>query len=116
MFYFEDIFHVGPAEILSSYPAQKLRCTLGTHVLDYNDGPGDVFLLHPFAVGPDGTDAHLGFLWEEHKHLVSGIVIVSHQDDQIGASRSPLTRLVTERHLELVKCLVQLVLSNLLVQ
>ena len=78
-----------------------------------DDGSGDVLFLHSFAIRPDRPDSDLGLLREEDEHLVGGIVVVSHEYDEVASRRPSLAGLVAERHLELVECLVQLVLSHL---
>ena len=78
-----------------------------------DDCARDVLLLHALAVGLDGLDADLEVLGEEDEHLVGGVVVVRHQDDQVLARGLLLARLVAELRLELVQRLVQLVLRHL---
>ena len=62
--------------------------------------------LHSFAVGSDGLDPNFELLREEYEHLVGGIVVVSHQNNEIVSGRLFLARFVSELLLELVKGLV----------
>lgn len=50
--------------------------------------------------------------WEEDKHLVSGIVVVSHEYRKIRPPRTALARLVPELTFKLVQRLIQLVLRH----
>ena len=72
---------------------------------DY-DGARDVLLLHALAVGLDRLDADLEVLGEENEHLVGGVVVVRHEDDQVLSRWLFLARLVTELLLELIQRLV----------
>lgn len=65
--------------------------------------------MHPTPAQPTWSPA---VTWEEDKHLVSGVVVVSYQHGQVRASRPPLARLVPELGLELLQGLVQLVLGH----
>lgn len=59
--------------------------------MNNNDGPCDVFFLHPLAVGFDCLDANLGIIGKEDKHLISRIIVVGNQDNQITSSWTALT-------------------------
>lgn len=50
--------------------------------------------------------------WEEHKHLVCGVIIVGHQHGEVCAPWSSFAGFVPKLCLELLKCLVQLILSH----
>ena len=39
----------------------------------------------------DGLDSDFGVLWEEHKHLVRGVVVVGYEDGQVSAVWVSLT-------------------------
>ena len=78
-----------------------------------DDCARDVLLLHALAVGLDRLDADLEVLGEEDEHLVGGVVVVRHQDDEVLARGLLLARLVAELRLELIQGLVQLVLRHL---
>lgn len=105
--------------------------------LDYDNGPSDVFFLHPLAVHLNGLDAHFHLLWwtqntqisthetfsvtrtpashltwKEHKHLVGGVVIVGHQHGEVRPSGSTLAGSVSKLTFKLVQGLVQLVLGH----
>ena len=92
---------------------QTLSLQVGSTCLHDDDCARDVLLLHALAVGLDRLDADLEVLGEEDEHLVGGVVVVRHQDDQVLARGLLLARLVAELRLELVQRLVQLVLGHL---
>lgn len=72
----------------------------------------DVLLLHARAVHLDGFDADFGLVGEKDEHLIGGVVVVRHQNNQIGAGRPFFAGLVAELLFELFECLVQLLLCN----
>ena len=102
--------------LLRSHVHQGLFSARSHSSLDDDDGSGDIFLLHSFAVGADGFDTDLGLVWEENEHLVGGIVIVSHEDNEIVPGRLLFARFIAKLLFELIQRLVQLVLCNLLVK
>ncbi len=52
--------------------------------------------LHPLAVSSNGLDSDFELIREEDEHLIRGIVVVRHQDDQVIARRLLLARLVAK--------------------
>lgn len=99
-------------DVLGGHVHQGLLGGRRHALLHHDQRPRDVLLLHALAVHLDGLDAHLGLLWEEHKHLVCGVVIVGHQHGEVCAPRSPFARFVAKLCLELLECLVQLILGH----
>ena len=62
---------------------------------------------------PDSFDSNFRFFRKENEHLVGGVVVVGHQNNQVRSRRVLFTRLVTKLGLELLDRLVQLVLRYL---
>ena len=62
---------------------------------------------------PDSFDSNFRFFRKENEHLVGGVVVVGHQNNQVRSRRVLFTGLVTKLGLELLDRLVQLVLRYL---
>ena len=99
-------------DVLWRHVHQRLLGTRGHAALDDDDGAVDVLLLHPFAVSSDGSNPDLGLFREENKHLVGGVVVVGHQNDEVRPCGVLFARLVAKLGLEMVQGLVQLVLGD----
>ena len=83
-------------DVLGSHVHQALLGGRSHPLLDHDDGPRDVLLLHPGTVRLDGLDADLGVVREEDEHLICGIIIVSHRHYQVTSGWSSLAGLVSK--------------------
>jgi hypothetical protein len=72
--------------------------------------------MHSLAPEPGPGGDHScqpkGLTWEEHKHLVCGVIVVGHQHREVCAPWPSFAGLVPKLRLEFLKCLVQFILGH----